>query len=266
MRPPSIISTRAVLLRAHDYSETSRVMRYFTEDHGIVGVMARGIRKRSAKGGASAGLFEEVMLTLQMKPGRDLQTLREATGLRARPGLGRNPLALAAASVLGEILLRHHGEEGSPSLYVRLGEALDQLAATPMQLVPGALLVQGWGLVTELGFQPELDHCVSCGADLGDGGMDADAAKAHGMGRMDFNAGGMRCGACSEGFAGPRVGPGARRQLHGLLLGRVPEPLDYPNAHLRLFSDFVSVHVVGGRPLEAFRVFAALLPPTVARA
>lgn len=267
MTNSGIVSTRAILLRAHDYSETSRVLRYFTEDQGIVGVMARGIRRRSAKGGASSGLFDEVMLTLHVKPGRDLQTLRESSPLRSRSGLARSPLALSAAGVLGEIVLRHHGEAGSPELYDHLGHALDRLAETPTDRVPAVLLAEGWGLVTDLGFQPELFRCVRCGRSMelssGSGGEDEPVDP---MGRLDFEAGGMRCPDCSVGFAGPRVGPRGRAQLAELLDGSIPHPLDRPISHLRLFSDFVAVHVVGGRPLESFRVFSALLPPSEARA
>lgn len=252
------VRTRAVLLRTHDYSETSRIHRYFTEDHGVVSVMARGIRKRSAKGGASAGSFDEVDLEVHLKPGRDLQTLRDVTLLRARPGLGRNPVAFAAAGVLGEIVLRHHGEEAAHLVFDGLGGALDRLAETPPDRVSGELLARGWTLVGQLGFQPQLDDCVMCGRALG----------SDEMARMDFEAGGVRClrPECGERFAGPRVGPGARAQLRALLAGRVPDPLSHVRAHLRLFNDFTTVHVVGGRRLDAFRVFAALLPADRSRA
>ncbi|HKK92266.1 MAG TPA: DNA repair protein RecO [Longimicrobiales bacterium] len=252
------IRTRAVLLRTHDYSETSRIHRYFTVDQGMVSVMARGIRKRSAKGGASAGVFDEVDLEVHMRPGRDLQTLRDVTLIRSRPGLGRTPIAFGAAAVLGEIVLRHHGEEEAHLVYEGLVDALDQLADTPADLVPGVLLARGWRLVGQLGFHPQLTHCILCGRAL-----DTDE-----MARMDFEAGGVRClrPACGERFAGPRVGPGARAQLTTLLGGRIPENLGHIRAHLRLFGDFTTVHVVGGRPLDAFRVFAALMPATRSRA
>jgi len=258
MKTSGPLRTRAVLLRTHDYSETSRIHRYFSEDQGVVSVMARGIRKRSAKGGASAGLFDEVDLDLLLKAGRDLQTLREVTLVRSRPGLGRTPLGFAAAGVLGEVVLRHHGEEPAHIVYAVLSDALDRLEATPADRVAGVLLATGWSLIAELGFHPQLTHCIMCGREL----------TAEEMGRMDFDAGGVRClrPECGERFAGPRVGPGARSQLRTLLTGHVPEALDHLRAHLRLFNDFATVHVVGGRPLESFRVFAALLPPEEARA
>jgi hypothetical protein len=56
------------------------------------------------------------------------------------------------------------------------------------------------------------------------------------------------------------VGPGARAQLRSLLDGGIPESLARPRAHLQLLSDFTTWHVTGGRPVDGFRIFAALAP------
>jgi DNA repair protein RecO (recombination protein O) len=249
----SAVTTRGVLLRSHPYSESSRVMRFFTEDHGVVGVMARGIRKGPRGGGID--LFGEVALTLHMKPGRDLQTLGEASPTRPRRGLGSHPLRLACAGVLAELVLRHHGEAPSHEVFAALGAGLDRLEAVPVDSVAGTLLAEGWGLVSALGFHPQVDGCVLCGA----------ALAPDEVGRFDFEAGGVRCAGCAHGMVGPRVGPGAREQLRALLQGEVPETLERPRAHLQLLSDFVTHHVSGVRPLEAFRVLASFLPPDPSR-
>ncbi|MGI9626399.1 MAG: recombination protein O N-terminal domain-containing protein, partial [Longimicrobiales bacterium] len=41
----TVVKTRAILFRAHAYSETSQVLRFYTEALGLVGVMARGSRR-----------------------------------------------------------------------------------------------------------------------------------------------------------------------------------------------------------------------------
>jgi DNA repair protein RecO len=244
-----IVTTRAVLLRAHPYSESSRVLRFLTEDHGVVGVMGKGVRK--GRRGQGLDLFGETSLTLHVKEGRDLQTLRETHPLQDRRRLGGHPLRLAAAGVLAELVLRHHGEAPSPEVYRGLSRGLDELQAAEPAAVAGVLLARGWVLVALLGFHPQVDVCVRCGRVPG----------GDEMGRFDFEAGGVRCGECAGGMAGPRVGPGARRQLGRLLQGEVPETLNRPRAHLQLLSDFITHHVSGTRPLEAFRMLATFLPP-----
>lgn len=244
----SIERTRAILLRMHAYSESSRVLRFFTEAHGVVGVMARGIRKRA--GGGAPDLFAEVDLTFYMKPGRDLHTLKEAVTVRAHRGLGGDPLRLACAAVLAEIVLRHHGEGESVEIFGALVHGLDRLAgAAPDEALP-ALLVEGWGLVSALGFHPQVSVCVRCGSEPG----------ADDMARFDFEAGGIRCPACLDGMTGPRVGPGARAQLEVLLAGGLPGDLTHVRAHLQLLSDFVTYHLSGGRPLDAFRFLQSFIP------
>jgi recombinational DNA repair protein (RecF pathway) len=44
------VGTPAILLRAHAYGETSRILRFLTESHGLLSVMARGVRGKTGKG------------------------------------------------------------------------------------------------------------------------------------------------------------------------------------------------------------------------
>ncbi|HSM05659.1 MAG TPA: DNA repair protein RecO [Longimicrobiales bacterium] len=244
-----IVTTRAILLRAHPYSESSRVLRFLTEDHGVVGVMGRGVRK----GGRGEGLdlFAETSLTLHVKPGRDLQTLRETSTVRDRRRLGGHPLRLAAAGVLAELVLRHHGEAPGADVYAGLSRGLDDLESAEVGAVVPVLLARGWVLVALLGFHPQVEGCVRCGTPLG----------PDEVGRFDFEAGGVRCSRCTGEMAGPRIGPGARGQLTVLLRGGVPDVLRRPRANLQLLSDFITHHVSGTRPLEAFRMLSSFLPP-----
>lgn len=239
----ALISTPAVLLRSYDYSETSRILRLLTRDEGIVGIMAKGARTRTSKGGSSLVNFASGDLTFYFKEGRDLHTLKEFASTARRRAIGTDVLRFGAAAVVAEIVLRHVGEASSPSLFARVEGALDDLAACDAGRVVSVLLMHGWGLVEVLGFRPRLDACVACGEAPGDA-----------MARFDFDAGGIRCGACAErldvGEAGPRIGPGARLQLSALLAGEAV-PVRRPRAHLRLLSDFAVYHVTGGRPLEA---------------
>jgi DNA repair protein RecO (recombination protein O) len=245
----SLITARAVLLRSHPYSESSRVLRFLTDRHGLVGVMAKGVRRpRSAAEGLD--LFAEGSLSYYHKDTRDLQTLNAFDVGKDRRGLGGDPRRLAAAAVVAELVLRHAGEADGGGLFDAVSGALDALACAGSDEVGGVLLREGWGLVSGLGYRPDPAMCVVCERVLA----------ADELARMDFAQGGLRCAACSGSHAGPRVGPGARAQLAALLGGTVPDPLTRPRAHLQLLSDFVTYHLAGTRPLEAFRVLATLLP------
>jgi DNA repair protein RecO (recombination protein O) len=249
----SLVTARAILLRSHPYSESSRVLRFLTDGQGLVSVMARGVRR--SRSGSASGLdtFAQGDLMFYMKETRELQTYKEFNVTHPRRGLGRDPARLAGASVLAELVLRHAEQGDTRSLFHTVADALDRLADVSAADLVGRLLCEGWGLVDAFGFRPDLEGCIGCGTVLAD----------EAMGRMDLAQGGLRCDACGgaggEG-AGPRVGPGARRQLRALLSGRPPADLVRPRAHLQLLSDFATYHLAGTRPLDTFRVLAALLP------
>lgn len=245
----SIVSTPAVLLRSFNYSETSRVLRLYTKDLGLVSVMAKGVRKGGARGQGTIDTFSRGELTAYVRPTRDLQTFKEFAVEEAGGSLGRDVLRFTGASVLAEIVLLHAGPDPSPQVFERLTNALRRIDAEPRREVVGAVLAEGWMLVTTLGYEPQIEGCIECGRTLG----------ATEVLRFDFSGGGVRCSDCASDHAGPRVGPGARQQLVALLQGVVPETLGKPRAHLRLLHDFVIFHISGSKPLKTFEIFGSVV-------
>ena len=244
-----LLTTLAVLLRAHPYSESSRIFRFYTRDAGVVGALARGVRKSGGRDGSGIETFAEGVLTLIVKESRDLQTFKEFTASRPRRGIGSSALRLGGASALAELVLRHAGEESNPPLFEALSRGLDRLESTDPEELISATLSESWRLIAALGYHPVLQTCVHCGTPLG----------ANEMSRFDFAAGGVRCQSCGDG--GPRVGPGARAQLTALVSGdALPGGLSRPRAHLQLLSEFVTYHVSGTRPLSSFAFLAQMLP------
>jgi DNA repair protein RecO (recombination protein O) len=244
----SLLTTPAVLLRAHPYSESSRILRFYTRASGVVGAIARGVRRTGGRNGAGLESFAGGVLTLHVKPTRDLQTFQDFTPTHPRRGIGTSPLRLGGASVVAELVLRHAGEESNPALFETLEDALDRVEAADEEDVLAVVLSQSWRLVSALGYHPTLDVCVQCGRPLG----------TDDMSRFDFAAGGVRCADCGD--AGPRIGPGAREQLRALVAGEtLADPLGRPRAHVQLLSDFVTYHVSGTRPLESFAFLAQML-------
>lgn len=243
------VSTPAVLLRGYDYGDSSRILRFYTRGHGLVSVVAKGVRGRLGKGAAGLASFASGELSVYLKSHRDLHTMKDFAGSRTREGLGRDMLRFAGASAVAELVLAHTEQESHAGLYEALEAALDRLDDVDASDLPGAVLTGLWTVTEELGFAPQVDTCVRCGAVLGEDDM----------GRFDLAAGGVRCPSCAEGAAGPRIGPIARGQLARLLAGELPPALTHSRQHLGLVSDFVAWHVAS-KPLKSFRFLGSLLP------
>ena len=238
----STVTTPAILLRGHPYSESSRVLRFYTQELGLVGVMARGVRKGASKGRGSPGTFGEGIAAIVVRETRELQILREFTPVKTRFGLAGDFRRLAGASIAAELVLRHAGQEPHAELYNALSAGLDRLETAAPASVHGEVLALGWKLVQVLGFAPELSVCTACGEVLEEGDM----------GRFDLAAGGVRGPGCAAPRGSRRIGPVARAQLRSLLEGSVPPDLRGSPAHLSLLNDFTTFHMLGGRRLDSF--------------
>ena len=248
----ALVTTPAILLRFHAYSDTSRILRFYTRDAGLVGVMAKGVRARGGKGSGGLELLSRGVLTLYFKPNRDLQTFRDFQAAPVPLGRWRSPVLMAGGSLLAELVLKHAGEDRNPSLFDALERALHHVAEDPTADPAAAILTQAWTLVSELGYRPELDHCVACGTLI--------SAEDEGLTRFDYSSGGLRCPECSEGTAGARLGRETRVHLRAMVSGAIPNtPLTRESAHLALLDNFVTYHISGGHPMKTMDVLRALL-------
>lgn len=245
----SAVETPAVLLRSHDYGDSSRILRFYTRDHGLVSVVARGVRGKSGKGATTLASFASGQLIVYMKAHRDLHTMKDFHCTALRSGLATDMLRFAAAAAAGEVVLVHAEQEPQPAVFDAMQDALDTLETAPPAELPGTALAALWTIIEAFGFAPQLDPCVRCGTSI----VDAQVA------RFDFAAGGLRCEACAQDAAGPRVGPGARAQLGLLLNGRVPAGLTHTRQHLGLVSDFIAYHLTA-KPLKSLKFLGGMLP------
>lgn len=246
----SLTRTAAILLRSYPYSETSQILRFFTEDLGVAGVVARGVRATGGRRGGSPTTFSQGILSLYYREGRDLQTFHEFLPSDPRLGLSRHPVRLAAASVMGELVMRHSESDRNPALFNALSRGLSAVEGHALDSIIKGLLEQLWPLVVQLGYRPLLEHCVECGR----------ALHQEEIARLDFGAGGLCCAGCRPESQGPRLGPRARIQLSALLAGHLEDDLVRPRAHLRLASDFITYHISGGEPLRSMSILSALIP------
>lgn len=243
------VATPAVLLRAHAFGETSRILRFYTRDHGLLSVIARGVRTRSGKGATTLDTFVSGELIAYVKAQRELHTMKDFACTRSRAGLGASVLRFAGASAVAELVLVHTDQEPHSEVFEALEGSLDLLEGAPEPEVQAACISGAWRVVAAFGFAPELEACIRCG-----NALDPDE-----MARFDLAAGGALCRSCAEGSQGPRVGPTAREQLRALVRGELGVPVTHARRHLALLSDFVTFHVAP-RPLRSLAFLGALLP------
>lgn len=235
----SLLSTRAILLKSHPFSETSLILRFFTRERGLVSVMARGVRRR----GTPPEIFSSGVLVLYYRSNRDLQNYREFSVMYAHRALAGDIRRFAGASLLADLVLHHAGEEPSAALFGGLDASLERLAEAPPEMIAVLVLSSAWALVSLMGYAPELGVCVECADELDDTAV----------GRMDYAAGGVRCPRCAGSASGaPRIGPRAREQLRTLLLGEPVDGLERVGSHLKVLRNYVHHHVSGSRPLPSF--------------
>lgn len=243
------VRTLAILLRAHDYGDSSRILRFYTRDHGLLSVVARGVRGRSGKGTTTLASFASGELSAYVKPQRDLHTMKDFHCTALREALASDVLRFGGASAAAELVLAHAEQDPQTAVFDALERALDALERVEAQRLPGTVLAALWTITESFGFAPQLDACVRCHEPL----------QPDEIGRFDFSAGGMRCAECGEDAAGPRVGPGARAQLDALIGGEVPDDLHHPRRHLALVADFIAYHVAS-KPLKSFRFLGGVMP------
>jgi DNA repair protein RecO (recombination protein O) len=240
----ALVSTRALVLQAYPYSETSKVLRLLTLEHGLRSVMAKGaLRPRSRFGGVLEP-FTEGTASFYLKEGRDLHTLSGFDLLRSRQALGRSLTAFAGASLQAELAMRTATEEPNPALYHLLVDAWDALAAaTGEPAALAAALTGAWRLVAVQGFEPEAGSCVRCGRALAD---DEPV-------RFDALAGGAACAGCRRD--GRVLDPATRAELRRMVAGDAPDAVARPGAHRALLKAFLEAQVAEDRPFRSLELF-----------
>jgi len=244
----TLVVTEAIVLHAFDYLESSRILKLVTREAGVRSVLARGAKRSRKRFGAALDLYAEGTAELQMKPGRDLDTLSSFDVARARPQLAAQLSRFTAASTVAELTLRFARDDADPALYDAVAGALDEISIAGEDRVRDVALAAAWRILAELGVAPNVDSCTECHAAI-DAGVPA---------MFSHPAGGSLCARCAHlARAGRTLPASARSALRDWLSG-VPHPLSEPNdirAHQRLLREFVREHLDDSRPLRAFDVW-----------
>ncbi len=155
-------TSEAVVLRTIEYSDTSLIVRLFTEFYGKLTVMARGARR--PKHALQGILFVPNRLAVEYrhKDGRDIQTLvgAELAGRYAAlaTDLGRSAAALLLVEMLDRAV---QVADPQPLLFRLITASLEQLDTTTGDFSTVVHFYQ-LHLARQLGFAPQLDECPRC--------------------------------------------------------------------------------------------------------
>lgn len=244
-----LVATDALVLHAFDYLETSRIFRLATREYGVLSVLARGVRRSSSRFGSALDLFAEGAARLDMRPGRDLQTLTGFDVTRARPEMASDMGRFTAAAAISEIVQRIVTEDHAPDAYEVLRAGLDRLADAAPGSTVGIALASLWELVAVLGFAPALEVCAACHRAL-----EPNATAL----AFSHAAGGVLCATCAARAGGSRRLPAAARAV--LLGWTVGDPTPTVSeaegrSHQRLLREFLSQHLTDAHTLKAWTVW-----------
>jgi DNA repair protein RecO (recombination protein O) len=179
-------------LRARNLGEADKIFTLFTRAYGKVDAVGKGVRRTKSSLGGRLELLTESTMTLHR--GRTLDVITSAVTVRSHWAGLTEPRALAAASLVAEVVdLFCEPELPLDEVYALLANASLAIAAAP---VPSALVPRfELRLLHALGLAPPDDACVRCGGPLADGGA-----------WLDIDAGGLGCERCY----------GARGDMHAL--------------------------------------------------
>jgi DNA repair protein RecO (recombination protein O) len=194
-----LLQSRALLVRMVEYRDSDAIVTLFTEQAGRIGALARGARRSKHRFPALEPLHL-LAVTIELRTGRELGTLLDATMERPRIGLLSS---LAAMQAAGQALRWLRGatapKEAEPGLWLEINGLLDALdahgsgageARGAARSTAGTLLgAFGLRLLAQAGWGLELGQCVRCGRPC------LERSKVV----VDVAAGGVVCRSCGGG-------------------------------------------------------------------
>jgi len=171
MAHPRVYASEAVILRRIDFGEADRILTLFMPTYGKVRAVAKGVRRTTSR---LAGHLEPFTRTqLLLATGRDLDIVTQAEAKERLDALRQDVWHATGAWYAAELVDRFlEDADPHPRVYIHFVETLRRLEEGAR--VGVAAEAQSWlalryfelRLLDELGFRPNLHHCVSCDTPL----------------------------------------------------------------------------------------------------
>jgi DNA repair protein RecO (recombination protein O) len=201
----SLIKTEALVVKASDYSESTRLVTLFSPHHGRIRVLAKGIRRLKSQNRGLLEPFSRVDVTVYLKDPSGLGTLKESALISAASALRSDYDRWLLASLVLEVIDRATlPAEDVGELYERIS---DYIAVVPATDRPQAeTLAVLTDMLAWFGFGPDLGRCCLCSGRGPFSGFQIDRC-------------GVTCGRCGGGHAQFRpLPPGTIKVLEHLAM------------------------------------------------
>lgn len=239
-----LVSTPAIVLSTLRYSETSKIVRLATREHGVQSVIAKGALRPKSRFGAALQLLSEGQAQFLLKEHRELHLLTSFDLRRLHVGLATELERYAVACALGEVVLRFAPPDSHPASFELLRYALEELEVSPLSGIEALGCRLLWRMVSVLGFEPSLDACVIDGTPLPPSGA------------LPFSTrdGGALCPVCAAQHGATQLPEQARADLAALLDPDIALPAleaKHGAAHRRLLARYIRYHLGEGAELPA---------------
>ena len=127
--------TEAIIIRLTRLTETSLIVHWFTEAHGLVKTVAKGARRPKSPFAGRLDLFFSGEITFSQSRRGELHPLREVAIRGWREGLRKNYNATLLAAYFCQLVeIAVEPEHPDPGIHDLLRRALDHLDSTPPSL------------------------------------------------------------------------------------------------------------------------------------
>lgn len=206
-----------VVLRTHKLGEADRIITIFSQGHGKVRGVAKGVRRSGSKFG---GRLEPTShIAFQAFRGRgDLDTITQVETIDAfrqvREDYDRFTHVIPMLEAVDQVVPER---EAIPPIHRMLVGALRTVDREPAPLVTPAFV---WKLLSLEGFHPSLHACVRCGAQ-------PPVDDPESFPSFDVGGGGVLCSSCAV-LGGVRCSPVALELVRMILGGELSRALQMP--------------------------------------
>ena len=158
----SIEKTEAVVLRAVNFRDTSKIVTFYTKRYGKMSAIAKGARNPKSKFGSVLQPLNYRQIVFYRRENRQLQTVSSSEFVKYFKSLAgdvdRFSISMSLIEIINKVM---HDEEENETVFNLLADSLIALD-TPESFPRNTFAHFGLNLAIRLGFTPDLSRCLVC--------------------------------------------------------------------------------------------------------